>query len=614
MKKIRFLTVLSILLINGILNAQQQVSINEARNAAINTLYNKADVLNILFNTEIDTVHSLSNSRSNVLMYEVIFKNRATVLLSGSKACAPILSYYIKPEYDNEAVFDTTNANVPCCLQEFLNVYMQEIEWCFTQNNNVRLSYQSQWEELQQSYLTKGGPPASIIVDLLLSTRWNQSRASNNACDAYNYYVTETYSSCGCTSKRCPVGCVAVAMGQIMKYWNHPVYLPSQSYQYDWCNMPNKLNQWLEPGHPSNPFPYWIENLNYETERNAVARLLKDCADKADMTFCRKNSCASGAYDSDARKALVNNFGYHKDADLQRKNWYTNATWIQRIKENLNQGRPVYYSGSGSGGHAFVCDGYGSDDYFHFNWGWGGSYDGWFTVDDISFEDINDEIHNYTKRQHAIFYIHPDGNSDYCNLTFPLFLHYALGGTHQNVPKTFMRIESAPETSPAAWRTIQSGQSAEYVAHESIRLLPGFKAEAGSHFVARIDPCIGCNSAKVTVKRSDNGVEIEEELYIAVGDNEEKQSSLDVENKIGTGEPQVYPNPTTGLLTIKAKSNNSRIQMIELYNTQGSKLFTFSGNDGYFQEIDISHLPSQVYILKIQMSEQVFTKKLILQR
>ena len=111
----------------------------------------------------------------------------------------------------------------------------------------------------------------------------------------------------------------------------------------------------------------------------------------------------------------------------------------------------------------------------------------------------------------------------YCDYTFSLDDHFASGGTHQNVPKIFMKLESASETSPAAWRTIQSGQNAEYVAHESIRLLPGFKAEAGSHFVARIEPCNNCNSAKVMVKSLKNGVDVEEELYIAVGDNEEKQ-------------------------------------------------------------------------------------------
>jgi hypothetical protein len=54
--------------------------------------------------------------------------------------------------------------------------------------------------------------------------------------------------------------------------------------------------------------------------------------------------------------------------------------------------------------------------------------------------------------------------------------------------------------------------------------------------------------------------------------------------------------------------------MIELYNTQGAKQFSFNGNHGHFQEIDISLLPSQVYILKIQVNGQVFTKKLILQK
>jgi len=54
--------------------------------------------------------------------------------------------------------------------------------------------------------------------------------------------------------------------------------------------------------------------------------------------------------------------------------------------------------------------------------------------------------------------------------------------------------------------------------------------------------------------------------------------------------------------------------MIELYNMQGTKLFTFNGNNSLFQEIDIFHLPSQAYNLKIQVNGQVFTKKLILQK
>jgi len=103
MNKKRFSTILCVLLIAGIANAQQQASKNEAKNAAINMLYNKANVLNRSSDTEIDTIHGFSNSRSNVLMYEVVFKNRTAILLSGSKACLPVLGYYIKLDNDNQS-------------------------------------------------------------------------------------------------------------------------------------------------------------------------------------------------------------------------------------------------------------------------------------------------------------------------------------------------------------------------------------------------------------------------------------------------------------------------------------------------------------------------------
>jgi hypothetical protein len=397
-------------------------------------------------------------------------------------------------------------------------------------------------------------------------------------------------------------------MGQIMKYWNYPVYqVVRGGQQFDWCNMPDKL--------------YYF-NSDYEKQRNAIAHLLKDCGTAAGMNYC-SNACMSGAYDENTRDALVNGFGYSSDAILLSKNNYSISFWKLVIKGNLSIGLPVYYSGFGKGkkgGHAFVCDGYGSDDLFHFNWGWGGNYDDdWFTIDNLT---PGDE-YNFNLGQAAIFNISPNISQNYCNYSLSLAIHYSLyynifGFTspppYQNVPKTFNVLESVPEGQgyPASWRTIESGQSAEYVAHESITLLPGFTAEAGSTFVARIEPCPNCNSATVTVKKLENGVEIEEELYIAVGDNE-KEQLLD-KDKTAADELLVYPNPTTGLLTIHAKNENSRIQMIELYNTQGTKLFTFSGSHGAFQEIDISHLPSQVYVLKIQMNEQLFTKKLILQK
>ena len=44
-----------------------------------------------------------------------------------------------------------------------------------------------------------------------------------------------------------------------------------------------------------------------------------------------------------------------------------------------------YSGGNGVGGHAFVVDGYTANDYFHFNFGWGGSSNGWYQIPNIEF-------------------------------------------------------------------------------------------------------------------------------------------------------------------------------------------------------------------------------------
>ena len=106
MKKTQILVIVCTLCIGGVTHAQQQVSKREATNAATNVLYNKANVLNRSSNTEIDTIYSLSKNRSNVLMYEMVFKDRTAILLSGSKECLQVLGYYIK--YENDTMLSLT--------------------------------------------------------------------------------------------------------------------------------------------------------------------------------------------------------------------------------------------------------------------------------------------------------------------------------------------------------------------------------------------------------------------------------------------------------------------------------------------------------------------------
>ena len=63
---------------------------------------------------------------------------------------------------------------------------------------------------------------------------------------------------------------------------------------------------------------------------------------------------------------------------------YTNAQWSALLINELDNSRPILYSGRDEdGGHCFVCDGYSNSGQFHFNWGWGGWCDGYYTIGNL---------------------------------------------------------------------------------------------------------------------------------------------------------------------------------------------------------------------------------------
>ena len=92
-----------------------------------------------------------------------------------------------------------------------------------------------------------------------------------------------------------------------------------------------------------------------------------------------------------AQNAFFRFFKYKKPTGYMRdglkyggytyyKKW-SDADWTAMVKEELDKQHPILYGGaSDEGGHSFICDGYDNQDYFHFNWGWSGENDGYFTL------------------------------------------------------------------------------------------------------------------------------------------------------------------------------------------------------------------------------------------
>jgi hypothetical protein len=115
----------------------------------------------------------------------------------------------------------------------------------------------------------------------------------------------------------------------------------------------------------------------------------------------------SGAYSQDAAAALKNYFGYDQTLTLVNRDDYTYDDWKTLLRAQIDARQPMYYHGFGTGGHAFNVDGYQDTMYFHFNWGWGSSYNGYYHL-----FNLNPGGSSFTDGQGAIINFIPSGNNE----------------------------------------------------------------------------------------------------------------------------------------------------------------------------------------------------------
>ena len=158
--------------------------------------------------------------------------------------------------------------------------------------------------------------------------------------------------------------------------------------------------------------------------KNAVAKLMLYCGTALKMEYGLSANGGSGAYSEAIPYALKAFFGY--DGGIQhcyRKN-YSYTDWVNLIYSELVANRPVALGGqSTGGGHSFICDGYenrNDADYFHINWGWGGSSDGYFQLSVLQPWEQgiggSSTLDGFSFGQDAVIGIQKpiDGNADYC--------------------------------------------------------------------------------------------------------------------------------------------------------------------------------------------------------
>lgn len=331
----RTTTILITICVSALFANGKQISQNAALSAA--RKYSRTG--------QVAPAKNLRSDKTNNAPYYAFNLEQGYVIVSGDDEMTELVGYAENGFFDAE--------NVPPQMQLWLDGYAEYV--AAVQSGKAKA----------RKILLSDSP--SVVVEPLVTTKWNQDAPFNNFAPEYTDDNNNT--------QRCATGCAATAMAQIMKFHNWPEQgVGHYSYEhqsfgtissnfsehvYDWTNMIDRYNN----GEYSN------------VQADAVALLMKDCGVSLNMNY----GPVSGASIYSYYPAFKNYFRY-SSRTVNRSGCET-AEFTKIITDELQEGRPIIYCGTGEdGGHAFVVDGYDTNYFLHVNWGWGGYSDGYFDM------------------------------------------------------------------------------------------------------------------------------------------------------------------------------------------------------------------------------------------
>jgi hypothetical protein len=306
---------------------------------------------------EIEKIEARHLSGGELGYYMVDLGQGGWVLVSADDVMRPVLAFSFENSMTPVEEWNDAAAYL-------LGNYQKEI---FISLKDPSRNRDKRWdlEDVETARKAAAADPVEPFIDVT----WNQN-------SGWNMFCPEDEDGPG---GHAYVGCVAVCMAQAMSVYDHP-------------SNPMGVKSYVHPDYGSlavnydlaEPYEWSQMGAGSSDEYNAI--LLYHCAVAVEMDF---GPDASGAYVRDAAAALVQYFNYSSSLKFEYR-YADTQEWVDALVTELQAGRPVIYRGNpgdGSAGHAWNVDGYygsNSVDYFHMNFGWSGSNNGYYTLDDIS--------------------------------------------------------------------------------------------------------------------------------------------------------------------------------------------------------------------------------------
>ncbi len=503
--------------------------------------------------------------------------NNSFLIVSGDDATRPVLGFSFNSEFDPNFI--------PPNVEYWLNYYKEQIRYVRENNIQTTATTAKEWAKvLSGGYDFVTSTPEAVSP--LTKTKWNQAPLYNDFCPYDDSRQARTVA-----------GCVAIAMAQVMRYWAYPT-LGRSSHSYNHYKLGTISASFDEMEINWKLFPNQAytknEELAYTIFLIGVSVEMRYGVDASGAFVISKSSPKTHC----SEYAMKTYWKYDPNLIVGiRKSDTTDAEWTNIIKRELILGRPLIYTGSGEeGGHAWVCDGFREDNYFSMNWGWGGAYNGYYSLSALNpgTGGIGSGSGTFNENQELLYGMQPiKENNSIITISGNAYFDQSPVGI--KVQRTFyvnnlgskpLTITSAdvPQAFELATQlpiTVDAGKSAEII----INFTPKYATSYSGNLVLNSNADFGNNIVNLR--------------------------GMGVANTSVAGENihfDVYPNPANNYININSDGSISSLELVDLL---GNKIIALDAPT-LNQAIDVSNLPAGAYTLRITTNKGNIKNKQIL--
>lgn len=352
-------------------------------------------------NYSIELVYTEYAEDGTPVYYRFQVGQKGFIIISATYQVNPVLAYSLESNFKNNPAATYLCGRYKSDLSEVVA-------------NPAPKAMNSQWSRyLSDNFQLRSSKDGVQSVEPMVTTTWDQVPYYNSECP---YNPRTKYEE----DKRAPVGCVALTMANILYFYRYPevgygsvTYLPKEydeNQQLIYSYPPLTVN-YADNTYDYDAIPNRLTSYNHE-----LAKMLYHCGVAVRMGYGWDGSGSQTEYIKDALQThykYSQATQYQNITDVVSDTTSTSITlpmWEEKLVEELDAHRPICYSGSNKtlGGHAWIVDGYTTVDsthYFHVNWGWSGSDNGFYLLRNMNTHSGN---FNYKFSEKMVFRVFPN--------------------------------------------------------------------------------------------------------------------------------------------------------------------------------------------------------------